>query len=298
MKKPQHVTSNLVLVTPQMAKKWLEKNTNNIRPTIASNVETFMRLLREGTFKITHQGIAFDEKGVLVDGQHRLTAILRTGISTYLQVTHGLTTMQGIDEGCRRTAAQINGLSPRHAQVLRPLWLYERGSIDVFRAKLTAPDQSNLLGRHEEDFAAVFSTWGRHKIFKGVDLAALVWALPVAPGPVSEFAERYLSGEMLIKGEPASLLRQWRLTHTSRVSVYRAEVLARVMFNALAMVVEKKGAKSKLEMDSSGYWEITRRRRILGLIAPPPKFSVVSETADDWRLSTPLQHSSNANAAE
>lgn len=100
--------TKLVKVTPKLAAQWLATNHSN-RPISRAFVEELSRSLLAGTFQTTHQGIAFDEQGRLRDGQHRLTAILETGISIELLVTTGLTEAEllAIDDGRRRTIHQV-----------------------------------------------------------------------------------------------------------------------------------------------------------------------------------------------
>lgn len=83
--------TELVSVTPSLAREWLKKNTKN-RPIRPSHVETLRQALARGEQVTTHQGIAFDTEGELIDGQHRLTAIslMPEGFSWLLQVTWGL----------------------------------------------------------------------------------------------------------------------------------------------------------------------------------------------------------------
>ena len=70
----------LVTVTQEMAREWLERNGHN-RPLSPSQVKYFERQLKSGKAATTHQGIARDTNGNVHDGQHRLTAIRNTGIS-------------------------------------------------------------------------------------------------------------------------------------------------------------------------------------------------------------------------
>src|SRR5438046_2404287 len=56
------------------AEQWLAANTAN-RPLSRSTVRGFADAMRSGEWLVTHQGVAFDTDGVLVDGQHRLAAI-------------------------------------------------------------------------------------------------------------------------------------------------------------------------------------------------------------------------------
>jgi hypothetical protein len=83
--------TELVSVTPSLAREWLKKNTKNraIRP---SHVETLRQSFERGEQVTTHQGIAFDTDGILIDGQHRLSAIalMHEGFSFLMMVTWGL----------------------------------------------------------------------------------------------------------------------------------------------------------------------------------------------------------------
>jgi hypothetical protein len=78
--------SEVVLITPEMAKKYLEKNTRN-RPFCRSSVDRYLTDMRNNRWRLTHQGIAFNCDGTLLDGQHRLQAIIELGIPIYMMVT-------------------------------------------------------------------------------------------------------------------------------------------------------------------------------------------------------------------
>lgn len=66
--------TEIVHVTPQTARLWLKRNSHN-RPIRPSHVETLRDSFSRGEYVMTHQGIAFDDAGELIDGQHRLSAI-------------------------------------------------------------------------------------------------------------------------------------------------------------------------------------------------------------------------------
>lgn len=99
--------AEIINVTPAMAADWLGMNTGN-RPLRRSVVEGLKEAFRRGEYTPTHQGIAFSDSGVLLDGQHRLTAIseLRDG-SFQMLVTRGLpdAAFKAMDIGVKRTAA-------------------------------------------------------------------------------------------------------------------------------------------------------------------------------------------------
>jgi hypothetical protein len=66
--------TQVIQVTPKMARDWLKSNTDN-RPIRNGHVETLRASFERGEYVHTHQGIGFDHAGVLIDGQHRLSAI-------------------------------------------------------------------------------------------------------------------------------------------------------------------------------------------------------------------------------
>lgn len=63
------------LVTPQLAYKWLEGNTHN-RSLRQSVVERYARDMKAGKWRLTHEAVAFAPDGTLIDGQHRLWAVI------------------------------------------------------------------------------------------------------------------------------------------------------------------------------------------------------------------------------
>lgn len=96
-----------MLVTPEMAKDWLEKNTSN-RPVDQRRVKALAAVMSRGEFLPTHQGIAFSTSGALLDGQHRLLAIVESGASVRMSVTWGVDprALEVIDTGRARSAGQ------------------------------------------------------------------------------------------------------------------------------------------------------------------------------------------------
>ena len=103
---------NVETITPERAKLLLGKNTTNRNLTI-SNVRFFEEQLKRGEFMLTHQGIAIGDDGQLLDGQHRLHAIVNTGISAQMLVVCGLAhdSFQVLDTGRTRRASDVLSVS-------------------------------------------------------------------------------------------------------------------------------------------------------------------------------------------
>lgn len=125
----REITTEKTLVTPQMAADWLERNHNN-RNVTGPRVDLFVRLIREGKWCLTHQGVAFYDDGDLADGQTRLTAITKAGVAVWMFVTRGLPreTIHAIDGGRPRNVRDVlhflgMSLTSHHVAVVRILWM-------------------------------------------------------------------------------------------------------------------------------------------------------------------------------
>lgn len=69
------IRTKIVQVTPAMAKEWLSKNPKNRKLSLPL-ARQYASDMKHGEWKLTHQGIAFDKNGNLLDGQHRLMGIV------------------------------------------------------------------------------------------------------------------------------------------------------------------------------------------------------------------------------
>jgi hypothetical protein len=97
---------SLETITPVRAEYFLAKNRNN-RGVKEQNIRKLESDLLSGNFKTTHQGIAFDWNDNLIDGQHRLMAIARSGVTAKMYVTYNCNpeNFKLIDSGSARTAS-------------------------------------------------------------------------------------------------------------------------------------------------------------------------------------------------
>lgn len=80
---------NTRVITPEMAKKFLQMNTNN-RPLSKRHVDVLAAAMERGEWQVTGESIKISEANTLLDGQHRLTAIVKAGVSVKMVVVEGL----------------------------------------------------------------------------------------------------------------------------------------------------------------------------------------------------------------
>lgn len=83
------IDSKVEIITPSMAKEYLEKNVKN-RPINLKTVNKYAEDMASGNWELTHQGIAFNENGELIDGQHRLQAVIKSEASVEMMVARGI----------------------------------------------------------------------------------------------------------------------------------------------------------------------------------------------------------------
>lgn len=110
----------IVNVTPSKAKEWLARNVDNRR--LRENVVTGLSdAIRRGEWILSHQGIAFGKSGKLLDGQHRLHAIVEAGMAAPMMVTWNVDdeAFKVTDIGTKRQASDILDISTGHAAVAR-----------------------------------------------------------------------------------------------------------------------------------------------------------------------------------
>ena len=73
-------TITIERIDPEMAARLLETNTKN-RPLDRRSITAMIRDMREGRWQFNAAPIVVDETGKLADGQHKLTAIVESGVT-------------------------------------------------------------------------------------------------------------------------------------------------------------------------------------------------------------------------
>ena len=110
--KKSNLSVDLVYITPQVAQKYLSHNTQN-RKESPRNVNFLVDQMKKGLFLENGESIVFDVNNNLTDGQHRLMAILKSGIPYHIPVVRGVqkNTMATYDTGKNRSSIDILNLN-------------------------------------------------------------------------------------------------------------------------------------------------------------------------------------------
>lgn len=114
-----HVKAEIITITPEMAKEMLEHNYEDNRNIRKSYVMQLATVMRAGRY-MSENGqtiVMGEDDGVLYDGQHRLAAIVESGIPQTMlvvRIVNGKEAYKTIDNGTKRNASDFIRLPNRN----------------------------------------------------------------------------------------------------------------------------------------------------------------------------------------
>ena len=214
------VFARLEIITPAKARKMLERNTNN-RKVNKSHVAALARDIKNGHWFTNGQTICFDCNGVLTDGQHRLLAIILSGVTVESLVAYNVAPDACQTYGSEvvrsfRAVQEINGIKTKNsatfgaAAMLLPHYEEQRFG------KFFRYSQIEKLGFIEDArWAGLGDTVNKvmaigDKLFKKAWLIAAAHIVGEAyPDKKDEIVHKLATGEMVARHEPVYRLRAW-----------------------------------------------------------------------------------------
>lgn len=113
-------TTHVINVTPAVAKRWLKNNTIN-RRLHHGKVSQYARAMAAGQWTVSNDDICFDPDGRLLNGQHRLHAVIQSDCTVVMTIKRNVPTeaMRHMDRGTKRTyAQQLTFAGEKHAALL------------------------------------------------------------------------------------------------------------------------------------------------------------------------------------
>lgn len=125
----ENIRFEILSVSPEMAELWLDGRDANRRIRMG-HVRELVAEMKAGRWRITHQGIAFGPDGKLVDGQHRLSAVVmaETTVSmlvAYYEARPPLLQIDGIHPKSTTDRLVLSGrkdLTSAHVATTRAFW--------------------------------------------------------------------------------------------------------------------------------------------------------------------------------
>lgn len=124
-------------VTPEEARVWLDTKNSRNRPVSENAVAKYTQQIKEGRWLNNGQAIIFGKSGQLLNGQHRLMAVVRANKPIEVTITYGVDddAFDTIDDCNTRSLADVLHIKGESSSGLlsaglRFLWIYTRGEIE------------------------------------------------------------------------------------------------------------------------------------------------------------------------
>lgn len=245
------IICTMMTVTPKTAKEWLTHNAENNRHINGKRVKMYAEDMKNNKWKLTHQGVAFDADGQLIDGQHRLEAVIKSGVPVRMLVMWYRYRVQegallAMDLGAARTTKNIFTMSGIDDNtflsgigLVRAFFALKLGDHDA-----KSPDAiMDYIGKHKDEISKIVEWYipkGKRKktptIVAAAALSALYW------------------------GESQDAIRRFGKTWTSNDAAESGKYNSKIVFDTKDMI-----AKNTKTADTLRYCENAIRAYANGL---------------------------------
>lgn len=242
-KKEPEMRLEIVKISPAQAREWLAVSPERTQRTLNKrNVAKILHAIEAGEWQLTHQPIALDETGFVLDGRHRLSAIAgqRKHVTSYVAFGADPDTYKVIDTGRSRSPGDalriagytdVNVLAAATRQVLAyPEVVGTSSTLGSVSATLTTVEIMNALENGELGQSIQESARAGHQISHGIgrygvrtSATALMSVIAIyskySPEIAEEFALRLGDGVNLDAVSPIRAFRQWLMQESIIKSV-------------------------------------------------------------------------------
>lgn len=202
----------IATVIPNQASAWLEPNINrNNRNLSRPLVASYANEMREGRW-VVGSPIMFNAKGELIDGQHRLAAIVEYGKGVPFAI------MENVPDSAREVIDQGRGRNV--SDLLRMIYGQNRSSlvtgairsldqfIHDYKFKLSVGHALEMIERYKGGIDwAVENVPGRTLYTSSPIVGSMIYAHKTAPASVDMFARRFFVGDSLPATSPILVVR-------------------------------------------------------------------------------------------
>lgn len=215
-----------ILVTPSIAEDYLSKNTQN-RSVSVHRVLAYADDMANGRWKFNPLPIVFSISGKLIDGQHRLLAIIKAGVPVESVVMFGAPdeSMDIIDSGKPRSASdvlKIDGVADSNnvCATAKRIIGYDNGLAAILQGGTTSHIHNTTkvevieyVRTHLDDLHNLVSNaksiykYGNITLLAPSEIAFFLYALK-PPESASEFMTKVISGVGLNEGTPELAIRR------------------------------------------------------------------------------------------
>lgn len=245
---------DIVTITPDMARLWLDRNVKN-RKKRRDGIEAYARDIRSGNWLVTGDSVKFDWFGNVIDGQHRLEAIVLANRAIQTVVVWGVDpkAQDRVDTGIiRQFRDQLALRNIKHSDIIAPmlrrviLWDEPYGErVQFNRNRVTAAELEAAFVKRQadvEECAAFVAPLSKDSGISASLLAFIFWILRQANDTEArEFIRKMSTGADIGEKDPIMILRKRIPKHKkdSRATIAQAQILWLAMFAWNAWMEER-----------------------------------------------------------
>lgn len=167
--------TQVVKMTPDRAKRYLQGNIDN-RKVRRKHVSDLAEQMAAGEWKLSHQGVAIAKDGRVIDGQHRLLAVIEADIEVAMNVSFDVDSDVYLvtDTHARRSVGDILRISKDAAQVIRLATKLHFGK--TTSANLEKMEQA--IGHYLKDFPAFHVRYFSSASIRLAAVASIISGIP------------------------------------------------------------------------------------------------------------------------
>lgn len=224
--------AEIILITPEMANKYLKRNVKN-RNLNMNHVKKLAQEIKSGRWVLNGVPIQFNDKGELINGQHRLNAIIVANIAIQLLVITGVSDPRAFDtidqnslvRGAH-TILQLKGIpnATRMVSIAKKLMLWDqtedKSAFTILAGKaLSTVEIADYYEEHQDDITFIYDLMKDAKILNvckaySAVFTALIICYRYNENDTFTFIEKFKTGAGLTENSPILLLRE-KLLHVN-----------------------------------------------------------------------------------
>lgn len=241
------------LITPYEASRLLSLNTKN-RTLDANRVNKYVDEMKNGKWIVNGDTIKITASGRLIDGQHRLSAIEKSGIPQKYIIVSGLDddSFVTIDTGKARIAAtvlQLEGLkNPNiYAAVAKLILIYNKTGNPFHFSHATNPTHADIVQFVSENDRLHLSIDAASRNKKHFTPSLYAFCHYQFGFYDQNFRDAFFSemeeGEFSFKNSPVKYLRDYLLLNKSPTTSYDKMFVTGLIYKAFKLYIAKKETK-------------------------------------------------------
>ena len=286
------VKTKLVTITPEECKKHLDHTQRNIdagafrqRPTTESFIRKYERDIKLGMWLASPQTVSLDVNGNVIDGRHRLMAIIRAGVPVVVNFSTGwpvtqkcgqlvLNTIDGMDAGRVRSNGSrlhIGHDLPNANYYAAIAKTVAEVCCDAKHVGVTVPQLLLILEIYQQSAETIRKIAADTRKSVSYICGPLAFMHQSEPEKVEAFADKFFQLEGLSAGHPALALVKWVQHHPRAASQDRHDT-AKVVLSSLQAFCEGRKLSKVYVSQSAWLWatalqkdNVRKVRQIIGV---------------------------------